>query len=73
MKAHKIKKTNITEKYTIFYLGKEYNVLKSKELYYPNKYYISVKTGYKTYNQIGTAENLIKAKKIIKNVKVVNV
>jgi len=67
MKLHTKIKTTETEKHTVFFGGNEFDITKSKNFYYPNKYYIAIKKGYKTYYAIGSVNTIIEVKQLIKD------
>jgi len=60
MRLKKILKTDIEERYKLFYKGKEYYIQKSKRLKYPDKYYVAVKIGYNTYDSMGVTSSIHK-------------
>lgn len=53
MRIKRILKTDIEERYELFYKGKEFFIQKSDRLKYPDKYYVYVKIGYNEYKSIG--------------------
>jgi len=60
MKLKKILKTDIEERYELFYKGKEYFIQRSDRLKYPNKYYIGIKIGCNTYDSKGITDSISK-------------
>ena len=60
MRIKTITKTDIEERYELFYKGKEYFIQKSKRLKYADKYYIAVKIGNNEYNSIGVTNCISK-------------